>query len=136
VKVTKRGRLPHWYAEYATYFVTFNLFDAVPREFVERLRIERQVRIAELERLRQRATRAELHGIDRVLRERVEECLDVGVGECFMRNASIAEVVAVALNYFDGDRYELLAWCVMPNHVHVVFEPHLQVDRIVHSWKS
>jgi REP element-mobilizing transposase RayT len=136
VKVTKRGRLPHWHAEHATYFVTFNLFDAVPREFVERLRIERQVRIAELERLRQRATRAELHAIDRVLRERVEECLDVGVGECFMRNPAVADVVTTALTHFDRDRYELLAWSVMPNHVHVVFEPHQQVDRIIHSWKS
>jgi putative transposase len=39
---------------------------------------------------------------------------------------------------FDGKRYSLLAWCVMPNHVHVLVEtrPDHRMGRIVHSWKS
>ncbi|HEY6981054.1 REP-associated tyrosine transposase [Reyranella sp.] len=40
--------------------------------------------------------------------------------------------------YFDGKRYRLLAWCIMPNHVHVVVEPAdgQTLGAIVHSWKS
>jgi len=38
------------------------------------------------------------------------------------RRARIAEMISNALKYFDKDRYTLFAWCVMSNHVHVVFD--------------
>ncbi len=49
-----------------------------------------------------------------------------------------AECVENALLHFDAERYRLLAWCVMPNHVHVVVE---QIEGwplagVVHAWKS
>ena len=42
------------------------------------------------------------------------------------------------LRHFDNQRYRLFAWCVMPNHVHVVariFPGHTLAETI-HSWKS
>ena len=43
-----------------------------------------------------------------------------------------------ALLFFDGKRYGLHAWVVMPHHVHVLFTPFKgeQLDKILHSWKS
>ncbi len=37
-----------------------------------------------------------------------------------------------------GSQYELLAWVVMPNHVHVVFRlaPEQKLDSVVQQWKS
>ena len=133
--VRKRSRLPHWDTE-AAYFITFNLADAIPAEFREGLRTERRVRVAELERLRQRATAAELHAIERIIRERAEQYLDEGRGSCWMRDPRIADVVANALMHFDESRYLLFAWSVMPNHVHVIFNAYERIDRILHSWKS
>src|SRR6185437_12636455 len=45
---------------------------------------------------------------------------------------------ADALRHFDGKKYRLIAWCVMPNHVHVVFKmfPSAELAEVVHSWKS
>jgi hypothetical protein len=40
--------LPHWDTDTGAYFVTFNLADAMPTEFRERLSAERRIRIAEL----------------------------------------------------------------------------------------
>src|SRR5262245_23086601 len=50
----------------------------------------------------------------------------------------IASIVEDAILHFDGDRYQLLAWCVMPNHVHVIIEPSggHSLGAIVRSWKS
>ena len=47
-------------------------------------------------------------------------------------------MVQTSFLHFDADRYRLLAWVVMPNHVHVLFEPMdaWTVARIVASWKS
>lgn len=50
----------------------------------------------------------------------------------------LPRVVENALLYFDGVRYKMPAWVVMPNHVHALLiplEPFLLED-IVHSWKS
>ena len=64
--------------------------------------------------------------------------LDSGYGSCFLRDQRLAEIVEVALLHFDGHRYALHAWCVMPNHVHTLFTPTIEftMSQIVHSWKS
>ena len=66
-----------------------------------------------------------------------------------MNDDRVAALVANALLHFDGLRYSLAAWCVMPNHVHVVVQPfastthtggtHVprsELPDILHSWKS
>jgi REP element-mobilizing transposase RayT len=35
----------------------------------------------------------------------------------------IAKIVEEALWHFHEERYRLYAWCIMPNHVHVVLQP-------------
>lgn len=53
-----------------------------------------------------------------------------------MRDPAIAALVANALMHFDEDRYLLFAWCVMLNHIHVVFNAYDRLDRVINSWKS
>lgn len=74
----------------------------------------------------------------RTLRQRIEQYLDAGHGKCWLRQAEIAQLVEGALLIFDGERYRLLAWCVMPNHVHVLVETGKgwSLDTLLHSWKS
>ncbi len=70
--------------------------------------------------------------------EKIEAYLDAGRGECWLKEPRIGEMVAGALQFFDGERYDLRSWVVMPNHVHVILRPlgvHL-LDQIVKSWKG
>src|SRR5204862_6392833 len=46
--------------------------------------------------------------------------LDAGHGACVLRQRALAEVVENSLRHFDGDRYELLDFVIMPNHVHLL----------------
>ena len=71
-------------------------------------------------------------------RKRIQDFLDGGYGSCFLRDDRLAEIVQDALLYFDGQRYALHGWCVMPNHVHVLFTPKqgFRMSAIAHSWKS
>jgi REP element-mobilizing transposase RayT len=67
----------------------------------------------------------------------MDEILDRAVGPRHLADTAAAAIVESTLKFFDGDRYELRAWCVMPNHVHVLAkifgeEPH----RIIKSWKT
>ncbi|MCL4532611.1 MAG: transposase [Actinobacteria bacterium] len=75
---------------------------------------------------------------DAKARQKLEACMDAGHGSCHLQNPQIATLVENALVRFDGERYRLLAWVVMPNHVHVLIETfagHVLCD-VVHSWKS
>jgi len=72
------------------------------------------------------------------LDRRIAAYLDAGHGSCWRRDERIAGLVESTLLHFDGQRYRLLAWCVMPNHVHVLIETLLghTLAGILHSWKS
>ncbi len=71
-------------------------------------------------------------------RRRVDAILDRGLGRCVLKRPEIAVIVVDNWRQFDGLRYRLHAWVVMPNHVHVVatIHPNQSLARIVHSWKS
>ena len=51
----------------------------------------------------------------------IDDYLDTGRGDCPLKVGKVATVVVDTLRHFDGDRYHLHAWCIMPNHMHVVF---------------
>ena len=109
-----RGYLPHFDSPETIQFVTFRLGDSLPAAVA-------QVLAALADNLAQ-----------------TDKELDAGRGACWLGRPEIAELVEAALLHFDGERYRLLAWCIMPNHVHVVVEPSADnpLDRIVQSWKS
>ena len=119
-----RGYLPHFEGGEIAQSITFCLHDSLPAT----LRAEWA---DELERLPD--TEQKLHR-----RKRIEAALDGGHGACFLANPRIARLVVDALRRFDGERYRLHAWCVMPNHVHVLATPlgRYRLSSMVHSWKS
>jgi predicted solute-binding protein len=130
-----RRNLPHWEQEGATYFVTFRLADAVPAQLAKRWR-------EELETWRKFHPEPWDAAVVSEYRRRFlqprEDWLDQGHGSCLLRDSRIAEVVAQALRFFDGQRYYLDAFVVMPNHVHVLVQPlpGFHLSEIIHSWKS
>ena len=71
-------------------------------------------------------------------RRQTEQKLDKGYGSCILRDKGIAKIVVDAWKYFDARRYDLVAYVVMPNHVHVLIKTHegFPLSDVVHSWKS
>ena len=111
-----RGYLPHWDAADAVQHVVFRLADSLPATVL-----------------------ADLEFAPVELRlERAEATLDQGVGGCALRDPRLAGLVDDALRHFDGVRYRLFAWCVMPTHVHALIAEveGWPVANVVHSWKS
>jgi putative transposase len=64
--------------------------------------------------------------------------IDGGLGSCALREPVVATVVRDALHHLDGDRYQLIAWVIMPNHVHALIQQAggFPLGDIVHAWKS
>ncbi len=138
IQVRSRGRLPHWEAERGTYFVTFRLAHSLPAAVLQALEFERRDIVHSARQQGRELTPRELKRLDELFSERIDRYLDSGRGACHLAQPEIAGLVAQALEHFDGQRYRLAAWCIMPNHVHVVFTALAQqsLDTILHSWKS
>jgi REP element-mobilizing transposase RayT len=138
IHIHSRGRLPHWEREGAHYFVTFRLADALPEAARIAIQTEREDIVRTAKHLGRPLSESEQLRLERLHTERVEEMLHAGAGSCVLRDDRCASIVAECIGYFDGVRYDLFAWCVMPNHVHAVFRARegFALGRILHTWKS
>ena len=138
VIIHDRGHLPHWEKDSATYFVTFRLADSLPQSVLERIESERQSVVQTARQLQRDLSGDERKRIQQLSTKTIEQDLDNGAGSCHLKNPAIANEVAETLLHFDNKRYRLFAWCVMPNHVHVLLRlfPGQVLASVVHSWKS
>lgn len=130
-----RAFLPHWEQSGCTYFVTWRMADSIPMEKLRALQSERTEWLAQHPKPWNDATWKEFgHRFE----GRVQEWLDQGQGSRFLANPDARKIVSDALNFFDGQRYHLGDYVLMPNHVHVLFIPLPGHDlkKLLHSWKS
>ena len=137
-KIRSRGYLPHWEIEGATYSVTYRLHDSLPMNVLRQLWRDREAMTHQLTGGIRPLTAIERFDIEEAFAMRLDDELHVERGECHLRNPQLADAVVENLHHFNGKRYSLYAWCVMPNHMHVVFRPSdgESLDGILHSWKS
>ncbi len=129
------GNLPHWRQEGTTYFVTFRTADSLPRKKLDEWSAERDLWIQQNPEPHTKEQKREYW---QKFPERIQRWLDAGYGECLLAQPDLRQIVVDALQHFDGVRYALRKWVVMPNHVHVVVTPwgtH-ELSEILHSWKS
>jgi len=137
VHIRNRGRLPHWEKEEGLYFLTFRLADSLPRAILQKISERHRI----LDAVQQ--SNAHLLPEQKALLEefslaRIEDYIDRGNGSCAFRDQRVAGSMAAALRFHEGKRYRLLAWCIMPNHVHVVVRlfPGQEIAKVVRTWKS
>lgn len=118
-----RGYLPHFDRKDCLQSITFRLNDSLPKSKLDQLESFLTTLPKETDK-------------EQAKRQQIETWLDSGMGSCALRHPLVAEKVENALLHFDGDRYQLIAWCIMPNHVHALIEPAIELSKIVQSWKS
>ena len=117
-----RGYLPHRDELHLLQSITFRLADSLPHSKLRQL----DEILAILPTDKQANHK----------RQKIESWLDTGLGRCALRHPTVAARVQDALLHHDGERYRLMAWCIMPNHVHVLIHPLVPLAGIVQSWKS
>jgi REP element-mobilizing transposase RayT len=138
--------LPHWAQAGTLCFLTWRTWDSMPRQVIQSWLAERDEWLArhgidpKADGWRDRVNglpTAEQRDFHRKLSARWESCLDECHGACLLRRPELAQVVANSLKHFDGDRYVLSDFVVMPNHVHVLaaFPDAAQMLKQCASWK-
>jgi len=121
--------LPHWSQSACLTFITFRTYDSLPASVVQAWQIDRRNWLRN-------------HGVDpdaadwqqqiaaqdprlpseyrRQFSARWHEHLDQCHGECVLKDPVLSAIVGGSFQHFDGDRYELTDFVVMPNHVHLI----------------
>lgn len=134
--------LPHWQPKNAEFFITFRLAGSLPKQAINKLQTYRK-------QLQEENREDDQNQITRNIFQRYEHLLDTAAtGPIWLRQKKIAQTVQEALYYHDEQSYDLYAFTIMPNHVHLVFrhlnsatkneksENRYPVTDILHSIKS
>ena len=122
-RIYYRRNLPHIQPSGATFFVTFRLAGSLPKEVVLRLKEEQSKNERRLFKVKDETERKKKIDDQRKLYfGKFDEILDNATsGPCWLNEERIVKVVADAIHLHDKKEYDLLAYCIMPNHVHLVF---------------
>ncbi|HQX51846.1 MAG TPA: transposase [Planctomycetaceae bacterium] len=108
--------LPHWRQDGATYFVTFNLADALPANKLRQLESMRREWEHKHPVPRDEATWMEYA---RTAFRFVETTMDAGSGKCWLSRSEYAEEVQRSILHHQQQRYEVGCFVVMANHCHL-----------------
>ncbi|MDH3492296.1 MAG: transposase [Acidobacteriota bacterium] len=119
-----RGYLPHFDGGESLQFLTLRLADSVPDKVIEKWKTRIQFESEDLAK--------------ELLMDRIDKYIDQGFGECYLKQRAIAQLVQHSLQKFDGDRYDLFSWVIMPNHTHFILRPRVgwNLSSIIKSHKS
>ena len=119
---------PHWSQAGAVVFLTFRTRDSIPRSVIERWEEEKRdwVRARgcpdtlHWSRFVPTLAVAERTTFQKTFNRQREMALDECHGRCLFRRPELARIVADSLLHFDGERYRMGDFVVMPNHVHLL----------------
>ena len=119
-----RGYLPHRDKPGILQMITYHLADSLPTKVLEKYKME----IQSLPSDKQNSQ----------YRRKIEEWIDAGHGSCTLKNPQIAQLVFDNFKFYNGKRYDLISWVIMPNHVHVLINVYegVSLSKIIQSWKG
>lgn len=125
--VRDREYLPH-FENRALQFITFRLFDSVPKELIEEWKT-----VLVMENDAEEPT-----DVARQMYKLVDKFEDSGYGQCFLADSRVADMMEQTLKHDDGKKYDLISYCIMPNHVHVLIRVSegVSLSSILHTWRS
>jgi type I restriction enzyme R subunit len=131
---TTAHKLPHWQQGEAWIFVTWRQADSIPTAKLHEWQEERDGWLKHHPKPWDAKTEKDYK--TRFLAP-FEKWLDAGYGSCALQDPANRQILTDALHHFEGDRYHLGDYVIMPNHVHLLFSPIAPqtLPKIVQSWK-
>ena len=131
-----RRHLPHQVPDGFPIFLTWSLKGALPKQIVQSLADERRRLERQPQRPGEDARRRKIR-LDKILFGKADRYLDcTAEGPLHLKDARAAQIVVDAVRFGDPERYDLFAYVVMANHVHVLLTPRIALARITQGIKG
>ena len=113
------GFLPHWHQDGKLQFVTIRLADSLPQSKIEDLLELKKQFLADNPQPWDNSKQKEYWNL---IGHNEAKYLDKGYGACILRNHKVRKIVTETLKHMDGNQYRLIAYVIMPNHVHMLLQ--------------
>ena len=117
------SNLPHFTPIGGTFFITFRVKDTLPLSMMKGLRLQflKEVKEAKAQRLPQTMHRLEIAKARYRFFRNYDIRLDRAAKKDYpLADPAIAKIIKDKLHELDGELYDLIAYCIMPNHVHLL----------------
>jgi putative transposase len=117
-----KRNLPHLHSDIGIFFVTFRLANSLPKGLLEKLRCDYKMEIERINKIINPIQKSDsLRKSKKFYFDRVDRimCSEKN-GESWLRNENAAYRVSKIIKEFDQVLYDLIAYCIMPNHVHLL----------------
>ncbi len=130
-----RRNLPHFQPRGGTFLVTFRLAGSLPAEVIERLKAKSEEVEKRLSKLSDVNEQSRLRDMEqrKLFGEWDEALHSMGHGPFYLGENRVAEIVANSVRYHDGEWFDVIAFCIMPNHVHLVITPYEKSEETDYS---
>ncbi|MBU0473321.1 MAG: hypothetical protein KKF62_04085 [Bacteroidetes bacterium] len=128
-----KRNLPHYQPMGYTFFVTFRLAGSLPVDVVKKLKLDREKELQIISSIINNKLRTEKYyeyqkKYFAIFDNLLESCKS---SPKWLMDENIAKITQEAIHYRDKSEYELIAYTIMPNHVHLVFTPITIIDHDV-----
>lgn len=132
-KIYYKRNLPHYQLNGLVYFVTFRLANSIPFSIVEEMKKERELFIISLSKTEGDIEKEnEIKLFQSKYFGKYEAVIDNPMyGPVWLNNENIAKIVYDTLLLIDGLFYDLYAFSIMPNHVHLLIKPRMKTEEIL-----
>ena len=115
-----RKNLPHWQQEGKIHYLTIRLHDSLPRQVVDQYKAEKEIFLHKYPRPWDDDI---IRKYQLLISNPIENYLDAGYGCCALGDPSARQYLIDAIDYYDGNRFGVLAYVIMPNHMHMLVVP-------------
>ena len=137
MKILYRNRLPHLAPPGGTFFITFRLFDSLPRQVLKYLIEEYSREESEIRKGEPLDFKAKLNSLYLKKFESLEYHLEENpFGKCFLKDKRVANIVAQKIREYNHSLYDLKAYCIMPNHVHLLIDTSVQIINDLYTYQA
>jgi REP element-mobilizing transposase RayT len=130
IKTAYFQRLPHFQPIGASFFISFRLHESIPKIELEKLKDDYNPEYCKLLHLEDIYSRSQsLIELRNAYFLKFDELLHkVNSGPTYLQEDLIAKMVAKQIYRFDGFLYNLLAYTIMANHVHLLIDTSIQLS--------
>lgn len=139
-KIFYERNLPHYQPPGYAFFVTFRLANSLPTKTIIELKKERAKELEQIASIQSKNEKKERY--KKYISDyfgKFDKLLDgSATGPKWLSEPEVSKVVQDSIHFRDGKEYDLIAYTIMPNHVHLVIKPILDklVDRSAASIKT
>jgi REP element-mobilizing transposase RayT len=124
-----RRKLPHYQPGGGTVFITFRLVNSLPLDVIREIQEEKDRLFDAARRMTPDRRDAELTKANKLLFARYDEALaQANYGGNLLARPEVAQAVAACIVRAGARFFTTEAYCIMPNHVHIVLTPNCEQD--------